>query len=176
MEAINDSGYVIDEKTFNELYNAHWRDLLRYTYHFCGDLAVAEELVQDVFLSVWQRRETIGSVDMRFDRYLRRAIRYKIIDTQRAKTNEKKYECEQQLNPDTTISNQTEEAILFDDLNEQIDRLLDQLPVKCHQVYKLNRKQGMDKKEIADALSLSEKTVDHYLYNALMYLRLHLSK
>ncbi|RZF58853.1 RNA polymerase sigma-70 factor [Sphingobacterium corticibacterium] len=176
MESVNDSGYVIDEKTFNVLYDAHWRDLLRYAYHFCGDLTIAEELVQDVFLSVWQRRKTIGRVDNQFDRYLRQAIRYKIIDTQRTKANEKKYECEQYVNPATTISNQTEETILFDDLNEQIDRLLDQLPAKCHEVYKLNRKHGMDKKEIADALSLSEKTVDHYLYNALMYLRLHLSK
>lgn len=176
MESVNDISYIIDEKTFSGLYDAHWRDLLRYAYHFCGDLAIAEELVQDVFLSVWQRRGTISSVDIGFDRYLRQAIRYKIIDTQRKKTNAKKYGYEQHSNPDSTISNQTEETILFNDLNEQIDRLLDQLPAKCHQVYKLNRKQGMDKKEIAAALSLSEKTVDHYLYNALTYLRLHLPK
>jgi DNA-directed RNA polymerase specialized sigma24 family protein len=53
------NGYIINERTFQKLYNEHWEQVYSYCLHHCQDEYVAEEIVQDIFLSLWDRREEL---------------------------------------------------------------------------------------------------------------------
>ncbi|MBE5322338.1 helix-turn-helix domain-containing protein [Pedobacter sp. MR2016-19] len=70
--------------------------------------------------------------------------------------------------------NNTEETILFKDLDHFVDGLVNRLPCRCKQVYTLSRNSGLTIPEIAEQLELSEKTVEAHLTKALRFLKTYL--
>lgn len=167
--------YLITEEVFDSLYTRFWRQIFRYAYHHCNEVHAAEEITQEVFLSIWQRREEIGPINDDFERYLMRAARLKVFDYHRSVAAQKKH-LEQSSFALQEAGNCTEDALLYNELLQQVDQLLLQLPNKSREVYQLTTQKGLGKKQIACLLSLSEKTVEHYLYNATLHLRSNLER
>jgi len=126
-------------------------------------------MVQDIFCSLWKRKEVMEEI-IQIEHYLFRAARIRINDYYREKY--KRIDQTHELTETFCHSiNNTEETIYFRDLDHFVDGLVNRLPCRCRQVYTLSRNSGLSIPEIAEALSLSEKTVEAHLTKALKFLR-----
>lgn len=158
----------LDERQFKELFTQYWRQLFGFCQHHIGDAEGAREIVQQVFLSLWERR---GQLDIRVNvgHYLFSAVRLQVAQYFRRQAYER-----QRLScapPFCDTSNVTEEAIHFEDLNRYIETLVHRLPCRCRQVYTLSRNSGLSIPEIAEQLGISVKTAEAHLTKALKFLK-----
>lgn len=163
-----------DEQAFTELYNRYWNKLLFIAGVKLRDLAIAEELVQDVFLDLWNRRleiEFIGQPEA----YLAVAMKYKVINAQ-AKIK-RALEHQNQPGKHTAIGdNDVEKWLDFTALKERLEKLVSALPERCRLTYRLNREENMTYKEISSHLNISEKAVEANMSRALRSLKAGLSQ
>jgi len=130
---------------------------------------VAEEIVQDIFRSLWERREKI-ELQEPLEHYLIRAAKLKVIDYFRKKQRDEKHlACAFQEY--CFSDNCTEDAIAFNELHQQIAQLVDMMPCHCREVFTLSREEGFSNKEIAEKLNISIKTVEYHMSKALSFLK-----
>ncbi|SEK78124.1 RNA polymerase sigma-70 factor [Parapedobacter koreensis] len=164
--------HPLDETAFRLLFDLYWKRLLAFCQHHTHDDDAAMDMVQDIFCSLWKRRETLQiSVSMEY--YLFRAARIKISDHFREKFKRTEREnCLAEQFCETV--NNTEETIYYKDLDHFVDGLVNRLPCRCRQVYTLSRNSGLNIREIAEQLSISEKTVEAHLTKALGFLKKNL--
>lgn len=165
----------IDEDSFLHLYECYWKKLYHLAYKYLGDVYKAEGLVQEVFISIWQRKDQIALDRETIENYLVRAVRFRIARnfSDQARKIKRSDELSIRQQP---LGNATEQQILYSFLKEEIDKLVNLLPQRCKAVYKLSRNQGLNNKEIALDLQISEKTVENQLTKALKFLRKGLSQ
>lgn len=159
----------IDDASFRALFDQYWKPLVAFCQHYIKDDEVAMDIVQDIFHSLWRRRDHL-QVETRMEHYLFRAARIKITDHYREKF---KRENQNRCLSDHFCEriNNTEETILFNDLDHFVDGLVNRLPCRCKQVYTLSRNSGLSVPEIAEQLDLSKKTVEAHLTKALRFLK-----
>jgi len=178
MQHLNDDALVRllqegNDGAFTEIYSRYWKRLYVVASNKLDhDQELAQELVQDIFLDLWQRRETL-EIKGRLSLYLAAAMKYKVIDARLKKKRIRVYTetLAGQLPPGDTS---TEGQISFDELKDRLSALVSDLPEKCRLVYKLSKEAGYSQKEIARHLSISEKTVESHLARAIKTLRLGL--
>ena len=165
----------IDENSFFQLYETYWKKLYQVALKYLGDHYRAEEVVQEIFTSLWQRKDTLLLSADTVENYLIRAVRFKIsrIYTDEIRKTQKLDEFKQLQQE---ASNQTEKQVLYSFLQADVDKLVDMLPDRCKGVYLLSRVKGLNNKEIAVDLFISEKTVENQLTKALNFLRSRLKK
>ena len=128
----------------------------------------AEDVVQEVFIKVWENREWIRE-DERFKGLLFIITRNLVFNQHRKKVNESLYKVT--LLAALEESEEIEEEIDANDLRAYIERLIDELPPRRREIFNLSRKEQKSYKEIAELLHISEKTVENQIGEALKYLR-----
>ncbi|GAA4312910.1 RNA polymerase sigma-70 factor [Compostibacter hankyongensis] len=159
-----------DSAAFTEIYNRFWDKLFSVAVNkLDGDLELAEELVQDIFLDVWQRRKTLA-ITGKLSAYLATAMKYKVIDSRIKRKRAKDFLQNAALYPPIADTS-TEEQLSFDELRDRLAALVKELPRKCRLVYTLSKEAGFSQKEIARRLNISEKTVESHLSRAMKLLR-----
>ncbi len=157
-----------DGLALSELYCRYWDKLLSVAFHRLQDPDLAKEAVQDVFFSLWKRRETI-ELKFSLGTYLAVAIKYRIINVMdhghrmRAK--------EATTTPKQQYAFSPEAYVIEKELWERIEAIVRQLPQKCQVVFMLSRKEGLSNKQIAEKLEVAEKTVEGHITSALHSLR-----
>ncbi|QQL50469.1 RNA polymerase sigma-70 factor [Mucilaginibacter ginkgonis] len=157
---------------FQELYNRYWRTLYNDAYKRLKDKQLCEEVVQEVFINLWQKREGI-QINSTVGGYLHTAVSNLVIDFFRKDSVRARYREHYKLfNSEVDDTTQTE--IDLRELSQTIAAEVSRLPDKCRSVYELSRKEHKSNKEIARELSISEKTVENHITNALRKLRLSL--
>lgn len=133
--------------------------------------AVAEELVQNIFISLWVKRETAQIQQLQA--YLQSAIRYQVIDYIRSQLIREKYY--QSAGAQMTIQeNLSESRLLLHELSKAIDTTIKKLPQKTQEIFRLSRYEKRSVKEIAQYMNLSEKAVEYHVTQSLKFMRLHL--
>lgn len=162
-----------DRMAFNMLYNRYWKKLYNITNKRIKDREAAEEIVQDLFTSLWLNRKKIN-IHTSFENYLYGSIRYLIIACYQKQANKLKFE-ENFSKVNTITDNTTEDAILTNDLIQSLNRKVYMLPDKCRSVFELSRKDHKTNKEIAMVMGISEKTVENHMTKALKILRVSLT-
>ena len=155
-----------------ELYNRYWDDLFHTAFKKTKSREVAEELVQDLFVELWQRRATLNVKHP--EGYLHTAIRYAVIDYIRLQARQADF-LEFQESFAEVKTNSMEEALSYDDLVYRIEDELSKMPEKTQEVFRLSRFDGQSIPEISDKMSLSEKAIEYHLSKALKILRAHLA-
>jgi RNA polymerase sigma-70 factor (ECF subfamily) len=162
-----------DEHAFTEIYNRYWDKLFSIAANKLKDLDEAEEIVQDIFVSLWKRREELGSIET-LSPYLAVSVKYRVIKYLDKRDNQQKYsDYSQQV---TSIADDsTEQWLEFEELRSRLAMFVADLPEKCRLVYRLSRESGFSQKRIAGELGISEKTVEAHLGKALKTLRARLS-
>lgn len=163
----------LDEKFFRELFDHYWQDLFGFCRYHIQDEEVSKEIVQNLFLSLWERRNQLR-VDVNIGHYLFRAARLQIVRFYRDQIHERK-SIDNVKAFSSQIANDTEEEVYARDLSRYITEVVDSLPPKCREVYLLSRHDGLSIFEIAQTLNLSIKTVEAHLSKALRRLRRELS-
>lgn len=178
MQTKNDTSSAllrIDKDSFLHLYERYWKKLYHLAYKYLGDVYKAEGLVQEVFTSIWQRKDQIALHPETIENYLVRAVRFRISRSFSDEVRKSKRSNELSIRQ-PRAGNSTEQQILYSFLKEEIDKLVNDLPDRCKTVYKLSRNEGLNNKEIALDLQISEKTVENQLTKALKFLRKGLSQ
>lgn len=156
-----------DELAYTELYNRYWERMVTFAYLKLQSGADAKEVVQDVFLDMWNRRSNLQTPG-NFHAYIAGSVKYKIF-TLLAKR--KKELSNYQKLQTRLASRSTEEWLSYDQLREDLEKAVLQLPEKCRLVFKLSRESGLSTSEIASRLQISPKTVENHLTKALFRLR-----
>lgn len=161
-----------DERALEKLYDRYWIKLLSVAMNRLNVESEAEECVQDVFIGIWKRRESLVLTHS-LSAYLSVAIKNQVLN-RLAQRYTKKHK--PTLLPLKDIAYETADAgLLTRDLAIIVEATVSALPEKCQMVYRLSREHGKNNKEIARALGISEKTVEGHLTKAIQAIRKRLS-
>lgn len=163
--------FLIDEASFTEIYNVYWKKVYSIAMSKLNDSDSAKGIVQEVFKSLWERRDSLEVVQI--DHYLIRASKLKTLEYLRNKSIRSKHHDAIALEQATAINN-TENEIIHTNLLDTISPLIESLPPKCKEVFKMSRQNELSNKEIASKLLISERAVSHHITKAVDFLRLRL--
>lgn len=150
-------------QTFKQLY----RPLCLYATHYLGDIAAAEDVVQDCFVRLIEalRDDSLRVLDPRA--YLYAAVRNRCLNIL---TRERGAEAD--LSPTDIEGRITDEEAAGASLDEaRLWTAIDSLPDRCREVFLMSKQKGMKYREISAELGISEKTVEHQISKALRVLR-----
>jgi len=153
---------------FTDFYSYNFQKLILVADKYVNDIYVAEEVVQDVFLKIWENKESLLYVSS-IAAYLYKSVVNASINYINRQKNIEKHHL--RIAADTTeedIESITAQNQLIVLLYNEIELL----PEKCQKVFKLSRIQGLKYKQIAVELGISEKTVENHMGNALRLLRI----
>lgn len=153
-----------DKIAFEEIYNRYWDKLFSIAGHKLDQLEDAEEVVQNIFISLWNRRETLN-ITSTLNSYLAVSVKYRVIKVLEKQYHQRKYT--DSLGKLHKLDDSTQEWLEFTELKVQLEQLVRNLPDKCQLVYRMSRENGFSQKEIAGKLDISEKTVEAHLGKAL---------
>jgi len=157
-----------DQGAFSEIYRRFWDKIFAVAYHRLPDRAEAEEVVQEVFLSLWKRRSTL-QIRYTLHTYLSVATKYQIINRQSREYIKKNgiaiaEVAEQGINTTQLWFSERE-------LRQELDKHINELPQKCRLIFKMSRELYKSNTQIAEELNVSEKTVEAHITRALKILR-----
>ena len=156
---------------FVEIYDRYWSLLFGAAYNRIKDREICKEVVQEVFIGFWTKKETL-CLTAGLSNYLFRAVKYQVIDHFRKQATRRAY---QSVQTEEGSEDSNMQWVLLRDLQQSLDSLVDNLPDKCKSVFRLSKIENRSNKEIAKILDISEKTVEGHLTKALKILRVNLS-
>lgn len=160
-----------DSSAFTEIYHRYWKQLLAIAYLHSRDKTIAEEIVQEIFISLWNRRHELYIDNV--NAYLATAVKLSVFKQQVRQKRRDEIK-EQVAVPDTTSFD--EEHIYTRFLQQQINGVVEVLPEKCRLVFKLSREEGLTIPEVAHRMGIAEKTAEAHLTKALKVLKLRLNR
>lgn len=160
---------------YKSLFHRHYPSLLFYATRLVGE-EEAEDVVQDVFVEIWKRKDSIEIGDQ-IQAFLYRSVYTRALNVLKHRTIQDGYcAAMEEINqrraefyqPD---NNEVIQRIEDRELRKEINDAINELPDKCKEVFKLSYLHDMKNKEIADVLGVSLRTVEAHMYKALKYLR-----
>lgn len=158
-----------DEKAFNILFYQHHAKVYNLGRSFLPHKEDAEEIVQIVFIALWENRFQIDE-NQSLTGYILTIARHWIYNSIKKSIYRQGYlEHLQQQNKSFEFV--TEDEVLYNELNALVDKLTMDLPPKRSEIFRLSRNEGLSYREIAVRLSISESTVNTQLTKALAYIR-----
>ncbi|WP_394774806.1 RNA polymerase sigma-70 factor [Flavobacterium sp.] len=165
------------DKAFDELYFRYRDVLVRFVYVRMKSVAIAEEIVQEVFTTIWERRKTIV-IQKKFSAYVYTSVRYVTLDYIKSHTITDQYikEVMDSNTNDFSSNNSTEDSIYYEELQEAVDKATLLLPKKSKEVFILSRIKHYTNKEIAEELNVSHETVKYHIAYALKFMRNYLGE
>lgn len=162
------------KQAFDEIYCIYARRLLGYSCQYTKNMEDAEEIVQDVFVQLWNCRERIRQEES-LKSLLFIMAKHRLINAFKARVNSPLYEdyvnCQYELS-----TNHTAEHIEYQDFLSEVKNAIETLPMTQRRIIKLCKFKGLTNKEVAQELSLSEQTVKNQLSLGLKALRQELDK
>ena len=151
-----------DCKAYDFLMDIYYQRLCAYAQSLCNDHALAEDIVQNVFVRIWVKRKKINP-DFSIKSYLYKSV-YNEFITQYRKNKpvlylEKKYF--EAIDVVTEI-----EPVELEGLIKLMNAEIDNLPSKCKEIFLMNKKEGLTQTEISEYLNISTKTVEGHITRA----------
>jgi len=159
-----------DGKAFSEIYDRYWNKLIAIAFAQTKDRYIAEEIVQEVFLSVWSRRQVLKIDSLKA--YLATAVKFSIFKNVFNNNRRQKIIGGLVQRSDAL----TDEVLHAKFLQEYVNGIVEQFPDKCRMVYIYSRNDGLSVKAIATKMEIAEKTVEAHLTKALKILKLNLKQ
>lgn len=156
-----------DHAAYTEIYHRYWKKLFYIAGKKLGNMEEAEEVVQNIFMSLWNRRAVI-TITTTLGAYLTTSVKYWIIKILDKQYHQQKYAKSIASN---VLDDSTQQWLEFLDLKEILDRYVSELPEKCQLVFNMSRNLNMSQKQIAEELNISEKTVEAHMGKAIKTLR-----
>jgi len=161
-----------EQTAFDELFRRYYKYLVVIAFRYVKEENQAKDMVQEVFLDVWKRRESITIQDAKA--YLRRAVINGCLSTIR-KNKRLSYE-EDPVARTLDHQSNVDNIYAYKELEEVIEQAIESLPDRCREVFKLSRQENLSHKEIAAQLSISTKTIENQMTKALKVIRLALKE
>lgn len=163
-----------NKAAFDRVYQLYWQRLFLYVVKVIRDKEAAEDIVQEIFVSLWLRRDEIS--DQRtLSGYLFTAARFKGINYVKDQLKKGQH-LDSLVEHFTTRQDTLNEGIEAKELHNLINQEIEKLPAKMRDVFVLSRRDQLSYKEISDRLQISDKTVKKQISNALKYFKLVLQQ
>lgn len=159
-----------DQAAFTQIYDTYWKILFRTAHHILQERTIAQDIVQNVFISLWQRREDVNITNLKA--YLQQATRFSVFNAIRDQKHDREF---YDRLAQVTVDMIAENPLLFKEQQQLIKNLVDTLPEECKEAFRLSREENMTYKQIAGLLGISEKTVEKRLSKSLKHFRHGLS-
>jgi RNA polymerase sigma-70 factor, ECF subfamily len=159
---------TLSRKMFEELFHAHYASLCRFATQYLNDRSDSEEIVQEVFVNLWQKRDSIDPAKQ-VKTYLFTAVRNRCLNFIRDRKKFRSFYLDVEVELEFPV--QERDLLTGAEEMEMIGKALDKLPEKCRAVFELSRFDNMRYHEIASHLNISVKTVEAQVSKALKILR-----
>ncbi len=160
-----------DKKAFDELFFSFYQDLCRFALIFLGDKDNSEEVVQRVFVRIWEQRKRLAQPE-NTKSYLFRSVYNECLKSLRSQSAQKRCYENYYIHflKDSSDAPTTDSEAIIPYLNAAIAAL----PERCRQIFILNKIEGMKQRDIAELLNISTKTVENQVAIAVSKLRAEL--
>ena len=171
-----------NQERFSQLYSMYFMKMLRFSQAYVGTEEDAKNIVQDVFLYLWEHIELLDTVN-NTDAFLFTLIKNRClnfikhrlyVDSHKQSLQEVEEE-EMQMNL-YALEQFDENLCSVEDMERQLQKVIDALPERCRQIFMLSRMDGLKYKEIAARLEISVNTVENQISIALKKIRLELKE
>lgn len=163
-----------NHEAFAQLYDLYAKKIYYFALRFMISKEDAENVTQEVFVKLWETRDRLD-VNLSLSSYLFTIARNTIFNIHRKRVNEIAYleHLGKYLEKNQV---RLENEIIFRDIQNQLEKLINELPPQRKKVFELSRKQGLSHKEISEELKISEKTIETHIRLALKTIRDGLEK
>jgi RNA polymerase sigma-70 factor, ECF subfamily len=163
-----------DKEVFKTIFKIYYQRIKLYAISYVGDPDAAEDIVQDLFFHLWEKRHELEIVTS-FSAYLYKAIHNRCIQYLRHKKVVARYENLHLLKiKEAEILNQCESDFTFKEIEEIKERIFNNLTPKTKNIFQLSRIDHKNNKEIANVLDINIKTVEYHISKALKSFQLAL--
>jgi len=167
-----DKLWIGDVEAFDRVYQRYAGKLYAFSLKYLRSKEEAEELVQSVFLKVWENQKNLKK-NTSFKSYLFTIAYNEICNLFRRRKYQQDFIAKIGIESSVT-SGETENQIEFQFVLEQVDQIIARLPEKQKTIFLKSRQEGKSTKEIAEELGLSPGTVDNYISESLKFIRSNL--
>jgi RNA polymerase sigma-70 factor (ECF subfamily) len=161
-----------DEAAFAQLYKLLWSKLYSTAYNYVRDQATAREIVQEVFVNLWVKRNDLEQV-RDITGFAMTSMKFKIYDHFDKKAVEKKYTMKAVRDAITSVED-TLQQVEYEETAQLIRKEIDNLPATTGKIFRLSRFQQLTNEEIAKTMKLSVKAVEYHITQSLKQLRLRI--
>lgn len=158
-----------DQTAFAEIYNQYRSKIFVYASSLCKSPDIAEEIVQEVFIKIWQKRDQINT-ELNFGAYIKKITLNHVLNHLKKIAREKSLQQQLFLFIET-IRNSTEDNLLEKELLKTYDEAIAQLPPQKKLIYNLSRNEDLTHDEIAKRLNISKNTVKNHMVEATRLIR-----
>lgn len=158
-----------DAEAFKEIYERYWDRMAQYVIKVIKDSPETQDIIQEIFISIWRRRATI-EIKGELLAYLLKSARN--LSLRYIEKNLNKQDFYQSFNAglsNTTVNGLT--SIEVKELETEINKAIQSLPVKMQEIFRLSRFENLSYKEIAERLNIADTTVKKQISNALKIVR-----
>jgi RNA polymerase sigma-70 factor (family 1) len=155
-----------DQKSFEEIFRRYWSKLYTYAYNVLKDNEICEDIVQEIFVDLWSRRNEVTILNL--SAYLYKSVKFKIYKQFRQKQYKNQFaEHFEQFHDQMNPADHQE----YKDLMSKVDGLVAQMPEKRKIIFQLSRYEELSNREIAEKLKISIQTVKNEISKSLKFIR-----
>ena len=162
-----------DETAFRVIYDNYRRKIYAYTIRLTESEAIADDIIQDVFMKVWVNRQSLEGID-NFNAWLHTVARNHIADVMKIIAKARVSHQQWAQKAVNGITNNTEESIADKENQQLLQQALNRLSPQQRLIYHLTRHEGTKHADIAGQLQISRNTVKTHLVHALRSIRNYL--
>jgi RNA polymerase sigma-70 factor, ECF subfamily len=156
-----------DQKALEGLFEKYYYRLCEFSFQYVRSFDLAEEVVSDVFLKIWRKRHKINVIS-NFKAYLYTATRNQSLNY--LQKEQRDWESLDELNETSSDQYQPDEELIFHELENRIEVLINTLPPRRKMIFKMSRIEGFTYREIAKIMSISIHTVQNQMVQAVRQL------
>lgn len=160
-----------NDDAFKQIYHRYWKQLYFQALKKTRSKEVAEELVQNVFIGLWNRRQT--SKIQCLTAYLQQAVRYQVINYLESKISYDRSSTAP-ISMEPLEAEGCDSRTLLHDLSAAIDRAIQKLPGKSQEVIQFSRIDNYSVRQISERMHISEKAVEYHITRSLKLMRYYL--
>lgn len=160
---------------FDQVYELYSHKLFSFIFKILKNEAEVEDIVQEVFVRIWESRDKLEDYKL-LNSYIFTIAYNSSIDLIRKRINNNKYLEHLKNSASINFTPNIISQIEFNEINNQVEKLIASLPHRQKQVYLLHREDGLSYPEIAEKMGISKNTVENHMVKALRYLRQNMDK
>ena len=163
-----------NERIFEEIFRKYYQSLCNYANSILKEMDEAEEVVQNLFLSIWEKRNDL-EINISLKSYLYRAVHNHCLNRIKHLKVREEYQ-QYAVNFYDASYESVSQTVMKNELETKIEEAIRKLPEQCRLIFRMSRFEELKYHEIAEQLELSPKTVENQIGKALKILRVELAE
>lgn len=163
-----------NERIFEEIFRKYYQSLCNYANSILKEMDEAEEVVQNLFLSIWEKRSDL-EISISLKSYLYRAVHNHCLNRIKHLKVREEYQ-QYAVNFYDASYESVSQTVMKNELETKIEEAIKKLPEQCRLIFRMSRFEELKYHEIAEQLELSPKTVENQIGKALKILRVELAE